>query len=76
MRSAARQGFDPRWLEPTLAEAAWTDLEREFRAATREIGRMAGDALYGPLIADLERKIAERDARNTPAVERDGQKGI
>lgn len=32
-----------------------------FRTAFDELAEAAGDAIYGPMIRDLERKIAERD---------------
>lgn len=34
-----------------------------FREAVDDFANAAADALYGPLIHELERKIAERDAR-------------
>ena len=44
-----------------IANEMWDGIEAEFRAATSELAQIAGDALYGPRIAELDRKIAERD---------------
>lgn len=56
---------DHRVMQSVLAEHLAQDFaelsEEVFKPAFEEIGRGMADALYGPLIRELERKIAERD---------------